>query len=102
VADDVRIVLHQQAIDDLARDPDMRVGLLQASEPVVHQARGDAPKFTGRGAFSIHAEAVLDGPEWTVRIGWDEERFYMYFHEVGTRKLPARPFLVPALEGAAE
>lgn len=98
MADDVRIVLHQRAIDDLARDPDMRVALLQESEPVVTQARRDAPKFTGRGAMSIHAEPVLDGPEWTVRIGWDRERFYMYFQEAGTRKLPERPFLVPALE----
>lgn len=102
MADDVRIVVHQQAIDALAKDPGMRIELLQAADPVDDRARQRAPKDTGKGAFSIHSEAVLDGPEWTVRIGWDRERFYMYFHEAGTRKLPARPFLVPALEGVAE
>jgi HK97 gp10 family phage protein len=101
MADDVRIVVHQQAIDALAKDPDMRIELLDASVPVVDTARHEAPKRTGRGAASIRAEAVLDGPEWTVRISWDRERFYMYFKEKGTRQLPARPFLVPALEGFA-
>ncbi len=98
---DVRIVLHQAEIDGLANDPQWRDVLLQAAQPVVAAAKAGAPKRTGEGAASIRAEEVLDGPEWTVRVSWDRDRFYMYFHERGTRHLPARPFLVPALEGLA-
>lgn len=98
---DVTIVLHQMAIDDLAKDPGMRAGLLEAAVPVVHRAAAHAPKNTGRGAASIRAEAVLDGPEWTARISWDRDHYYMYFRERGTRQLPARPFLVPTLEELA-
>jgi hypothetical protein len=98
---DVRMVIHQRAIDNLARDPGMATLLLDAAMPVVRDAYVHAPKRSGRGAASIHAEPVLDGPEWTARISWDPDHFYMYFHERGTHKLPARPFLVPALEAAA-
>lgn len=98
---DVRVVVHDAAIEDLLRDPGVRRGLMEQSFPVVSQARGRAPKNTGRGAASIRAEPVLDGPEWTVRISWDREHFYMYFKERGTQSLPPRPFLVPTLEGLA-
>jgi len=96
---DTRVVLNQRGMTDLLRDPDLRMGLLDAAQPVVRAAQLGAPKRTGAGAASIHAEAVLDGPEWTARISWSRERFYLRFHEMGTKSLPARPFLVPALEG---
>lgn len=101
MASDVRVVLHHGAIDDLTLDPGIRAALLDAAIPVVSGARASAPKDSGRGAASIRAEPVLDGPEWTVRISWTRERFYMYFKERGTTSLPARPFLVPTLEGLA-
>ena len=99
MAGDTRVVLHQGAITDMARDPGIRAALLDAALPVVARAQFGAPKRTGAGAASIRAEAVLDGPEWTAQISWSRERFYLRFHEMGTRSLPARPFLVPALEG---
>ena len=101
MAGDVRVVVHEAAVRGLARDPGVRELLLDAAAPVVSDAQGRAPKRTGAGAASIHAEAVLDGPEWTAHMSWSRERFYMYFHERGTPSLPARPFLVPALEGSA-
>lgn len=67
-------------------------------EPVVRGAQADAPKRTGAGAESIHSEVDLSHLEPGVAIGWERDRFYMFFHERGTRYLPARPFLVPALD----
>jgi HK97 gp10 family phage protein len=96
---DVRVVLDEAAIRGLAKDPSMGPLLLEAAMPELARARAQAPKHTGAGAASIHAEAVLDGPEWTARASWDQLHFYMRFHELGTRYLPARPFLVPAFEG---
>jgi HK97 gp10 family phage protein len=98
---DVTVVLHHTEIEDLARDPGIRTALLAAAVPVVRGAQAHAPKNTGRGAQSIRAEAVLDGPEWTARISWDRDHYYMYFHERGSSELPARPFLVPTLEELA-
>lgn len=99
---DVLIIPRPQAIEDLARDPDIRAGLLAAAAPIVRGAAAAAPKQTGAGAASIRAEAVLDGPEWTARVSWDREHYYMFFQERGTVNLPARPFLVPTVEGLAE
>lgn len=97
----VRTVLHERTIDDLKSLPELRAVLEDTSRPLVAAARSDAPKRTGAGAASIHAEAVLDGDEWTALIGWTRERYYMVFHELGTRTLPARPFLVPSVKGAS-
>lgn len=101
MAADVRVVVHDTEIAALLLSAALRDELLHDAEPVVDVARAGAPKQTGRGAASIHAEAILDGPEWTARIGWTRQRFYMRFHERGTRSLPPHPFLVPALEGLA-
>lgn len=99
MAGDVRVVIHVAAVRDLADEPEIRDLVLEAATPVVSGAQGRAPKRTGAGAATIHAEAVLDGPEWTAHVSWSRERYYLGFHELGTRSLPARPFLVPALEG---
>lgn len=101
MASDVRVVVFESAIRGLTSDPAMRQVMLDAAVPVVTAARGGAPKLTGEGAGSIHAEAVLDGDEWDALVSWSRERFYMRFHELGTKSLPAHPFLVPALEGLA-
>ena len=91
--------MDEAGIRSLAKDPAMGPLLLEASAPDLANARGWAPKRTGAGAASIHAEAVLDGPEWTARASWDQLHRYMKFHELGTRYMPAEPFLVPAFEG---
>jgi len=44
-------------------------------------------------ARSIHAEAGRDALEWVVRA----EAPYARFVELGTRRMAARPFLMPAL-----
>lgn len=70
--------------------------LQEIAEPDVEFAQQLAPKRTGAGARSIHVEAVLDGDMWEARASWDQEHYYMRFHEMGTRKMGAHPFLRPA------
>lgn len=94
----VRTIVHEREIDAMLRDPATRDMLLDVARPHVMEARGRAPKATGRGAASIHAEAVLEPDGWAALISWDQTRFYMYFHERGSRELPERPFLVPSFE----
>lgn len=97
----VRVDVHEDAIERMVVSPDTRVMLLSAAQPVVNAAKSRAPRATGRGAEGIHAEVVLDGHELAALVSWEQEEFYMYWHEKGSRMLPARPFLVPALRAAA-
>jgi len=66
--------------------------------------RADAQKRAPRGDTERLAEGMtaelegVKGTKATVRIGPDKEAFYGLFHEVGTKKMPARPFLRPALD----
>lgn len=73
----------------------VEAGLMELAQPVVRGAQAMAPKRTGLGAASIHAEF---GEQSSVDISWSRERYYMKFHELGSVHLPARPFLVPALD----
>jgi HK97 gp10 family phage protein len=68
--------------------------LLPVGEKVAQRAAQNAPKRSGAGARSIHAEVVGD----EVRVSWDRDSFYMLFHELGTSRMSARPFLRPALD----
>ncbi len=98
MADDVRIVIDEQGIKELVREPWLRQYLLEVAEGPVRMARQMAPRRTGLGAASIHAEAVETADGWEVDSSWARDRYYMRFHELGTRNLPAHPFLVPAWE----
>lgn len=64
-----------------------------AAEEVVKIAQRRAPAATGAGADSIHHEPDGRGG---FRVSWDPEHDYMRFHEHGTEKMNARPFLRPA------
>lgn len=94
----VTIVWNLAALAALRYDPVLLNEIVDMTKPVVAGARADAPKRTGAGARSIRSEFELDGTEPTVRISWDQDHYYLRFHELGTRYLPARPFLVPALD----
>ena len=100
--DDVHVVLDESAIRDLSASDEMRDALMDIADPVVLTARALAPKRSGRGAESIRAEPVFDSAdrEWTVRISWTRDHYYLYFHDHGTRQLPAREFLEAALRKA--
>lgn len=94
----VEVTVDYDAVDRLTRGSDVYNMLYAASEPVVADARGRAPKKTGRGAHSIHSEMILTKDEWEAVISWDQHHYYMYFHERGTREMPPHAFLVPALK----
>jgi HK97 gp10 family phage protein len=76
----------------------VREELERQGEKVADRARARAPRASGAGAESIHAEIVKVGSAFQIRVAWDREHDYMFFHEVGTSKMPARPFLRPALD----
>jgi hypothetical protein len=93
---DVEVVVDWAAVSAYFRGPQMRAIVMDAAVGPVGRARAGAPRATGAGADSIHAEPVLEGPSWTAQYSWDREHYYMSFHQLGTRSLPARPFLVPS------
>lgn len=90
---DAYLVIDQPALDSELHSEQVAAGLIAESEPLVTAAQSAAPKLTGAGAVSIHGEVIRGGGELELRISWDRARYYMVFHEVGTRYLPARPFL---------
>jgi HK97 gp10 family phage protein len=94
-----RIHLDQAAIHELTMSEGTRLALKKVGDSVAERAAQAAPKRTGGGAESIHAEEAVDGE---VRVGWDRDHFYMLFAEVGTSKHAARPFLRPALDAQYE
>lgn len=98
MAGDFRLNLDAAAIEDLGYDDDVEELLDDITEQVVSLAQEKAPKDTGDGADSIHGEAGTDADGAYVDISWDDEHFYMAFHELGTEHQPATPFLRPALD----
>jgi len=96
---DVSVFVHELAIDAIHRDFGASRSILEAVDPYVRRARSEAPKATGRGAASIHAEAVLDRRQLSAHISWTRERFYMKYVHDGTQYMGARPFMIRALRG---
>ncbi len=74
----------------------MRTALLDAGQQVAVAAANLAPKDTGAGARSIHAELVTVGGLPEVHVSWDRAHFYLSFFELGTVHQRAQPFLRPA------
>jgi HK97 gp10 family phage protein len=93
IGDGVRVVLYQSEIERIVKDEAVRQLLLAEGRDLADASARAAPKATGAGADSIRAETILDGDSWEARVAWDREHFYMYFHQKGTRYLPARPFM---------
>lgn len=97
----VDVTVHYDTIARITGSGDVRDYLLDATHPVAVQAKARAPHNTGAGAAGIHTEMILTQGEWEALVSWEQEEFYMYWHEKGSRYLPARPFLVPALRAVA-
>lgn len=97
-----RVVIDDSQINAIPRSEEFRRYQIDLAEAlVIPPARAGAPKDTGAGAASIFVDAVLATDQWEARVSWERTRYYMYFHEIGTVHMSARPFLVPALESAA-
>ena len=77
--------------------------LTKAAEPILADAVQNAPEKTGRGKRGLTiSRPRKQGEGRYVLVGLDRgdisEIFYMKFHEFGTSKMKARPFLGPAYE----
>lgn len=99
-ASTVDVTVHYEEVGRLLRSDAVHDLLDIDARAVAADARGRAPKDTGRGARSINSAVVLTSDEWEALISWDQFHYYMYFSEKGSRQRPARPFLVPALRAA--
>ena len=97
---DLYIDLDMDAVYDLADDPEAEEMCFDVGEQVAEVAAEFAPKASGAGAASIHAEVGRDGAGVFADVSWDRDHFYMYFAEVGTEHQSATPFLRPALDQA--
>jgi HK97 gp10 family phage protein len=101
MAKTVTVVVDEQEVHRLVVSRDTRDLIHDRAKPVERAAKLAAPKDTGRGARSIRTEMVLDGDDWEAHTSWGwPDAFYMYWHEKGSRHMPARPFLEPALKAA--
>lgn len=86
-----------QALDHLDEVPEVVEALQDIGDDIAERAKALAPKRTGALAEGIHAELGRDpiaGLE--VRVSYSKDEFYGLFHELGTEKNPATPFLRPA------
>jgi HK97 gp10 family phage protein len=102
MAQTVEVHYFERAERELASSPEFREYLQRVGDGVASDARAHAP--VGRpsqgGAAGIAAVTQLSPDGWEVLISWQRRNFYLKFHESGTVYMPARPFLVPALNRA--
>lgn len=99
----VVVTVHHDEIRDLVRSHEVRDLLRDVARPVEHVAQALAPKRTGYAAKTIHTEMdLVGGEDWEASVSWTwPDAYYLYWHETGSRQLPPRPFLVPALRAAS-
>lgn len=92
-----KVTVNESAIRSLQTDRRILASLEDEALPaIVAEMRRRAPHDTGEGAESIDFE--LDESGEFYRVTWGKDQFYMYFHEVGTEKMPARPFARPVAD----
>lgn len=92
--------IRPEVIAALSQVPEVARQVRRTAAEVRDEARRRAPKDSGAGAKSIRVERHYDRStrKVTYRVAWDREHFYMAFHELGTEKISARPFLRPAAD----
>lgn len=100
MADDLRIVFDDAALNELFASPDGPSGkfLKRVTTKVTRGAKRRAPVDTGRLRSSIADEMSREGDVLIGRIGTDVE--YALHQEMGTVHMPAHPYLRPALDDA--
>jgi HK97 gp10 family phage protein len=92
----VRVAVNRREVRRLAHNSKFQTRAGRDAELIANYAAELAPKDTGAGAASIHAEGPERDGSW--RISWDLEHDYMRFQELGTEDMPAHPFLRPAAD----
>lgn len=98
MAGEFRVRLYEHDIRALGDSVEAAELTLQAGWGVAMDAQRHAPRATGEGAESIQPWPGRDQGGPYADVSWDRDHFYMSFHEHGTHKHAARPFLGPALD----
>lgn len=83
----------------------LNAALMAGARIIVKEAKIRAPRRTGELRRNIVARQAPRGraeSSAAVHIGVRQQAFYFQFHELGTRRIPAKPFLRPALDAARE
>ena len=81
----------------------LRDGIEAGGELLAAEMASLAPKDTGELAESIKPVSRKSTPiQASVDVGPTGEVFHGLFHEFGTKKMPAHPFMVPAAEAKRE
>lgn len=101
MAADFHLDLDPDAIADLVHTEEAAALAQEVGDQVAALARENAPKRSGEGAASIHAEVDEDSTSVYADVSWDKDHFYMGFKETGTEHEPAQPFLRPALDSTS-
>ena len=93
---------YKSRIPEIAATLDARIiaAMRTAVEAVEMDAKARVPVASGELRDAIHIETE-DRNSVSVVAG-DDNVFYGHFVEHGTSRVPARPFLVPALEAKRE
>jgi hypothetical protein len=87
------IDIDEGAAQQLVREPGVIDELFRVGQEAAAASAVAAPHRTGAGAASIHAELTLLDRTPEVRVSWDREHYYMYFHQKGTRYMFPHPFM---------
>lgn len=87
------VKINARELAKIAHHPQVQERFSRDAEQLARAAAQLAPKDTGEGAASIHAEEQPDG-SW--RVSWDRAHDYMRFPEFGTESQAPQPFLRPA------
>jgi len=92
-------------LDSLGEDASkaLKEAVMKGAEIVREDASRRAPRRTGKLSQSIIIESAEVEPDYvSVKIGPNKEAFYGRFVEMGTSKMPAKPFLRPAWDANKE
>lgn len=97
-------VLHRklERLDKKARRDALRPAMRQAANLVRDEARQRVPRRTGLLRKNIITNVKIDAKGAVAKVRVRSKAFYGRFVELGTKFLPARPFLRPALDQKAQ
>lgn len=83
----------------------LRSAMREAAKPILDDAKRRAPVLTGQLRKSLKIRAIKRNRKGQVGVVistakgfFKGDEFYGAFHEFGTKRMPARPFIRPAFE----
>jgi HK97 gp10 family phage protein len=88
--------VNSAAVRALAKNRVVLAETGEIAEDIARQVAEAAPRESGQAAASIHVEPSRDGEGFEVGPG--PAGFYLRFHELGTSRMSARPFVRPLVD----